>query len=377
MTLPAGRYGWLPDHQLHLVATLAHADHLIELACEALRPIIRDGAVDLRDRYEGAYCLATVSAVKPIPPAVSRYTADALTQLRAAVEHVLYAEVEHTLGRDLTDREEKVVETPAFTDADNLTRWFNDSRRKTIGPLQDGTRLAKRVRELQPYNLRKTPDQHPLRLLAEHTNHAKHRAPVIAATRIGTVIPDWMPPGVEIPAQAERPVEVGDVLAISPRGVVLPMDIWPTISIRRPHTGQYPVLAHELDLIADWVRTVAIPILIAGTRDVAPLPVQLDTSAPWADVRDALADGGHMTAAARFRRSIQVAIARDNLAFVMDSHPEQPGRSDVRRWVAALSDEEVLERATSIGGVVSVDDAVYAKSVTDRWVDEIRAVATP
>lgn len=368
-------FDWLPDRQLHVAATLAHADHLIELAAEAIRPVLRHGAVVMQDLYEGGLCLATVKAVKPIPPAVSRYTADALTQLRAAVEHVLFVEVTHAAGRELTEREARAIEMPACTDADDLTTWLNDKRRKALAPLRDGTRLVSRIRELQPYSLRTEPDQHPLRLLVAHTNLAKHRAPLVAATTVGRVIPDSMPPGVEIPQPTGQPVSVGDVLAIAPAGVQLPMDIWPTISVQRPHTGEYRVLLRELELIGDWVRTVAVPTLIAGSRDVEPLPVQLETTAGWGDPRAILAAGGHLTAPARFGRSIQVRIAREGLRDMLDVHPARPERAAIRQWVGSLSPDEVLERITAVSVGGSVEVVLRNKAVADAWVEEVTALA--
>lgn len=364
-------FDWLPDNQLHVVATLAHADHLIELAAEALRPVIRDGAVEVHDRYESGLCLATVKSVKPIPAAVSRYTADALTQLRAALEHVLFAEVERAVGRDLTEREARAIEMPACTDADDFTRWLNDGRRKAMAPLKGGSRLVKRIRELQPYNLRTDPEQHPLRLLVAHTNLAKHRAPLIAATRVGRVIPDRTSPGVEVPQPSGQPVQVGDVLAIAPAGVVTPMDIWPTISVQRPNTGEYPILLNELELIADWVRTVAIPILVTGGRDVAPLPVQLDTTAGWDDPRAALAAGGHVSAPARFRRSIQVRIAREGMRDMLDLHPAKPDRAATRRWIGSLTDDEVLARIATVIAGTNVEVILHNKAITGGWLEEV------
>ena len=369
--------GWLPDHQLHVAATLAHADHLIELAAEALRPVLLNGPVELRDRYEADLCLVTVKAVKPIPPAVSRYTADALTQLRAAVEHVLFVEVERATGRDLTEREARAIEMPACTAAEEFSRWLNDGRRKTLPPLKDGTRLVKRIRDLQPYHLRKQPDHHPLRLLVEHSNLAKHRAPVVAATRVTQVIPDRMPPGVEIPPPSAEPVQVGDVLAIAPAGVVVPLDIWPTISVRRPHTGEYPVLLSELELIADWVRLVAVPILVTGSRDVAPLPVQLDTTVGWDDPRAVLAPGGQLTATSRFKHFLQVQIAREGLRDMLDVHPAKPDRNATQRWIGSLSDDDVLKHISEVTAGTSAEVMLHNKAVTDAWVEELNALVEP
>jgi len=78
-------------------------------------------------------------------------------------------------------------------------------------------------------------------------------------------------PRVRIPNPVEGPVKVGDVLAETPFGVRVPVTLFPTIGLNRPGTDRWPVLVTELDDIATWVRTQAVPILITGTPDVDPL----------------------------------------------------------------------------------------------------------
>jgi hypothetical protein len=48
--------------------------------------------------------------------------------------------------------------------------------------------------------------------LAQHTNKAKHRAPHVAATLLGAVIPDHFVPGVRVAEGLHRPLSPGDVL---------------------------------------------------------------------------------------------------------------------------------------------------------------------
>lgn len=100
------------------------------------------------------------------------------------------------------------------------------------------------------------------RVLAEHTNHAKHRAPAVAATRLGAVVVHRhdSPPRIEPDSGGPlRPLRRGDVLAGIPAGEHVPLDIWPAVAIQRPHTASWHVIVRELSDIQDWVRSVAIP----------------------------------------------------------------------------------------------------------------------
>jgi len=60
-----------------------------------------------------------------------------------------------------------------------------------------------RVQDLQPYQ-GEAPDDHPLRLLVDYTNRAKHRIPAVATTRPGLVLPDASAPGLFVSATGAR-----------------------------------------------------------------------------------------------------------------------------------------------------------------------------
>jgi hypothetical protein len=75
----------------------------------------------------------------------------------------------------------------------------------------------------------------------------------------------------------DTPVSEGDVVASIPAGAHVPMDIWPKIGIRRPHTGAWMMLVQELLELEAWVRTEAIPLIIMGTTEIDHLPPHLDT----------------------------------------------------------------------------------------------------
>jgi hypothetical protein len=337
-------YSWLPAHQLHVASTLAHADDLIGRASDVYFDYMRQGPLEFENVFEEGTCYTKVRAVAPLPGAVARYVADALTQLRAAIEHTLYAEVEEQLGRGLNADEGPRIEMPARTKSADFDRWLTSRKRQELAPLRDGTPLIRRLRDLQPYQ-RQDADQHPLRILAEHTNYAKHRAPAVAATGIGAVIPDFESPEVELAhSETGGPARPGDILASAPVGVLIPLDIWPTVSIRRPHTGTWHVLINELGSLEEWVRTVAIPVLVTGVREVDPLPPQLDTTVGHDDVRAALASAGQIPAIRRLSTRFQAGMGRQGLVEILEMYPGGPDREVLQPWVDGLTDDEVLKK---------------------------------
>lgn len=171
---------WLPAHQSHMLYTIAHADGLIERMGDALYDYLQVGPFELESRVRDGREEVVVRSVRPIPEAVSRLASDALNQLRSAMEHALYAEVEHLMGRSLDASEAQAIEMPVKTTPEALKVWFNHKRLRTLPELQAAGILGKRVEALQPFNA--DDDQaHPLKVLAEHTNLSKHRMPAVAA----------------------------------------------------------------------------------------------------------------------------------------------------------------------------------------------------
>lgn len=364
-------FSWIPDHQLHAAFTLAHVDDLTDRCWQALEPYQRDGIVKLRDKPVAGRTHVVVTDIPPLPSAIVLYAADALTQLRAALEHTLYAEIEATLGRSLSADEARAVEIPAFDEEKKFDTWLKHKHRRTLDPLQEGA-LAGRIRELQPFNRGKTAE-HPLRVLVEHTNLAKHRMPAVAAVHLGHVQPHHSLPDVRFPDVAGRPVQVDDVIVDAPEGTRLVLDVWPKVSIRRPHTGEWKVLMQELGNLSWWVRCIAVPVLIAGRHDVAPLPPQLDTFAAHRDVRPALASAGSASAAERSLVVIKAAVAREGLQEALALHESKPAPSTIRSWVKALKDEEVLARVGLLRPGHSAANIMSNAAVIESWLAECQA----
>ncbi|GIE36075.1 hypothetical protein Ait01nite_091200 [Actinoplanes italicus] len=337
-------YSWLPSHQQHVAFTVAHADALIAQIGEVLFGYASPpGPLTFTNIGDGHLAHVTVTAVAPLPSAVSRNAAAALTQLRAAIEHTLFAEVEQQLGRPLSAGEGRRIEMPTCARDADLIAWANDRRRASITPLHVGAPLFERIRRLQPYQ-HPRPDDHPLRVLAEHTNLAKHRTPAVAATLLGAVIPDRRASDLVLASGPDKPLQAGDVLATGPRYQRIPLSIWPKISIQRPHTGTWHVAMTELGEIETWARTIALPVLIAGRTDVTPLPPQLDTSIGYDDTYAALSEAGTVPAAQRMSRRMQAAVVRLGIADTLALHPESPDSATVSGWLDALDDEQVFNK---------------------------------
>ncbi|MCX4581179.1 hypothetical protein OHB41_50430 [Streptomyces sp. NBC_01571] len=349
MTTSAADYGWLPDHQLHVVYTLAHVDQLIDHVTRTVHDYSYQDPLTLAEVVDGDRVHIKVTAIAPIPELMPRLVADALTQLRAALEHTLYAEVEHLLQRRLTDQEARSIEMPACTESARFDTWLAHGRRSRLAPLAAGAVLAERIRALQPFQ-RRDVDDHPLRLLAEHTNLAKHRTPAVAATRLGAVYPDRQHPDLTVALPLKRNpqpghslrLQPGDILASSPRNTRTELSIVPPVCLQRPHTGVWTIAIKELGYLEDWIRTTAIPILITGSRQSTPIPPQLDITTGHSDLRRALLSAGAMPAAERGTLSIQATLARRDLPGILSMPPVSADRETIEAWASSLDDATVV-----------------------------------
>ncbi|WP_234433408.1 hypothetical protein [Streptomyces sp. NRRL WC-3549] len=61
------------------------------------------------------------------------------------------------------------------------------------------------------------------------------------------------------------------------------------MSLQQPRAGMWAIAANEPELLEEWVRTVAIPVLVTDRHDVSPLPPHLDITVGHRDIRTALA----------------------------------------------------------------------------------------
>lgn len=335
---------WLPEHQRHLLYTLAHVDAVIDQLGAVLYDFLAAGPLDFENRVNDGRDHVLVKNIAPIPEAVPRLASDALNQMRAAIEHALFAEVGHLTGRKLEPEEAQAVEMPVAKDHKALSEWFKHRRRRALPVLQASGVLGDRIAALQPY-MATDAQSHPLKVLAEHTNHSKHRMPAVAAVRLGTIVPDFPVPGLIIVGKYddESPLSVGDVLASVPTGPPVPMSIWPKIGIRRPHTGSWIVLMHELRQVEEWVRVEAIPRIVLGATDVAPISPHLDITSGYERYADAHAAAQATAAAERHQIRVAAKGVREDLPGVFQQKLPDIAGDVVDAFVSSLPDAEVIE----------------------------------
>ncbi|WP_285117272.1 hypothetical protein [Leifsonia sp. fls2-241-R2A-40a] len=361
---------WLPPHQRHAVFTLGQVDDHIDKVGDMLFAYLKDGPLELTNERVGDSVATRVVAVRPLPEGVARSVADALTQLRAVLEHTLFAQVEHEAKRRLTEQEASAIEMPATTAREGFDGWLNNgrhNRRKFIT-----SSVIERVRALQPAG---TPDPkgHPLAALATYTNHAKHRAPAVAATLLGAVV--LLVPGpVRLASGPDRPLRRGDTLMTVPNGVILPADIWPKVSIQQPKLGTWAVVMQELQRIEDWVRTVAIPIIVTGETDVEELPPGVDVTIAHSNFAEAVRTAQRRPAAARHSQRLQLRAVRESLPGTLAASG-LVGLREAAAWSETADDELVAKFADLAQRVRDDDTPTTRKALSDHILEMAGAAA--
>lgn len=361
------RYGWLPDRHLGVAATLAHADDVIAHAADLLFDYQSqsDGIIHLKEVPVVTYSETVVAGLAPIPRKIPLLVADALVSLRNAIEHTIFGEIEFLDGA-LDQKAARLVEMPAAETLDNFERWIKSREKNGPPSLHRGSELLRRIDGLQPYQRTRDPQDHPMALLASHTNHSKHRAPVITAVRLAAIHrEDQAPPSPDdVTRLPEVPLRAGDVIARTPRGVRIPVALFPTIGINRPGTDRWPVLLNELEELATWVRTQAVPRLINGEQlPSLPLPVSYDIAIGHDDERVALSSGTMQSAAQRHQERLQAATVRQNMSEALASMPYAPRIEQITAWFESLDDCDVLAKMARLKLTPSYEERIVLGNV--------------
>lgn len=366
MTYPA--HDWLPERHLGVAATLSHADELMGQVSDLLfdyqtQP---NGVIVLKEIPAGSYSQTVVEGVAPIPRKVPLLVADALVALRAALEHALFAEVEFLDGAPLDERAAKLVEVPAFDAYGKFEDWTKGRAKNGPLSLRAGSELVRRIGGLQPFHRRSDPWEHPLARLVLYTNHTKHRTPAITAVRLAAMYSDdQMPRSMhDLAPRPEEPLRVGDVIAETPLGTRVPINLFPTIGINRPGTDRWPVLMTELDEISQWVRTQAVPRIITGAEPPEPaLPTRYEIAVAHLDERDAISAGSMTSASDRHKERLGAAALRIDLVDLIGGVAGSPKEHQIAAWLASLADDEVLARTSRWKPTFDHDPGVMRQNI--------------
>ncbi len=379
--MTSSSHAWLPDHHLSVAATLAHTDEVIAQVADILFEYQTQpaGIIALREVPMVTHSQTVVTGMAPIPRKVPLLVADALVALRNAIEHTLFAEVEHRDGV-LGERAAKLVEMPSAKTYEDFQKWVKGRAKNGPPSLQQGSDLLRRIDGLQPFHRTKDPQNHPLALLALHTNHSKHRAPAITAVGLaGIHREDRTPPFMALfERRPETPVEVGDVIAETPRGVQVPVALFPTIGINRPGTERWPVLMKELDELSTWVRAQAIPRLITGNDPPAPaLPPRYEITVGHDDERRALAEGATLSAAQVHNDRLGASTVRRDMTETLSQMDDAPSSEQISAWLESLSDQEILRRMRELQatGTYEPDIVLSNYAVLEAMRDDARRFA--
>ncbi|MGM5068606.1 hypothetical protein EU244_027455 [Rhodococcus qingshengii] len=354
---------WLPERHLGVAATLAHADELIGQVGDLLfdYQAQQEGVVGFREVPAGLVSRTVVDRVAPIPQKVPLLVADALVALRAALEHVLFAEVEFLEGTPLDEKAAKLVEMPASGTYEKFEEWKKKQLRNRPQSLRAGSDLVQRIDGLQPFHRLSDPQMHPLARLVLHTNHSKHRTPAITAVRLAAMYrDDQVPRSVrDVPPRPEEPLLIGAVISETPMGTRVPVTLFPTVGINRPGTDRWPMLMQELDEISHWVRTQAVPRLITGMEPPEPaLPTRYDISIGHQDERHAMSAGSTISATDRHKQRLGVASVRADMVDLIARLDRSPNEQQILAWLTQLTDEDVLGRMSMLRVTHTYDPGV-------------------
>ncbi|SMQ68372.1 hypothetical protein [Agreia sp. VKM Ac-1783] len=365
MTSPS--LSWLPDRHLGVAATLAHADELIEQVGELSQQYLsQPELISFTNVPVGPNIRTTVKGVAPVPRRLALVVADALVTLRAAVEHTLYTEVEFLNGEALTARAARLIEMPASTSYGDFADWLKKRVKNGPDTLKSGSELVRRIESLQPFQRTVRPELHPMATLAAHTNNAKHRTPAVTAARLmGMIREGAIPRSISnLPGRSDGPIRVGEVITELPLGVVVPATLYPTVSINRPGTDEWPILMNELSEIASWVRNYAVPRLITGDDKVQnQLPAWYDIGGGHDDERAAISTGRHDTASERNKVRLGAITARDSLVEIVLPLDGAPTLSHLTAWLEQMSDDEVIQRVSTF----KVGDSADMNLLQANW----------
>lgn len=358
---------WLPAHQDHAFFTTAHIDGIINNLSAVLERYQLGEPVQLARRFTKTEEQLVLEGIRVLPQAAARLFADALNQARNSIEHALFAEVSHRLNRALTSDESKALEIPAYDKPEKFEQWAKQKHRVSTGLFGRGDDLFERILRLQPFQ-RQEPDLHPLRLLTEHTNFAKHREPTIALTRVAHFGFDSE---LTVTSADEREaVAIGDVLAAVPIGSRELLSVWPQVAVQRPHTGEWQTLMREAGEIADWVRRQALPILITGETQLPPIPPALDITVSYDSIESAWLTAGQEPAAERMQNRIGAEQLRETVLVMMVGLFGAESRRPFGTWLDGLDDQAVMDKFWDVLQSASRSGFASYYREAERWAAE-------
>lgn len=274
-----------------------------------------EGPLELKQlrRADNRY-RTVISAVRPIPPAISLLFSEAIHHLRAVLDNTVWHLVTEEAGA-LDERAARCVAMPIFEEAGKFAAWAARVKPQVPALGDETGTIYERVRALQPFVDEgrvssmspmlealmsvEAERAHPLSLLQGYSNLDKHRA---IATTVGrmTVTIEGLPFFAQ--DRSFRQMQVGD--AVSPDGTwgtPVPMESQAAVMVERPAPWTAAVSpATETQALRDWVRHEALPRLVTGSSEVSTaLPVTIELGDDGRTQRERITDPHRPSAFAR------------------------------------------------------------------------------
>ncbi|KUG52950.1 hypothetical protein AVL61_12050 [Kocuria rosea subsp. polaris] len=182
---------WLLESLHHVALRVGRADELGLQAVHDSHLWPRQGPVELVSRVDDQAKSLMLRSVAPVPPRISLLFSEAVHQLRAALDNVVFNLASETVPGPMTEKQVKAASFPIARDDAALRGWTKRMRRDGLPGLTDGA-LSDRIACLQSFvdfgrqiesvipwlgqMLGMPLDRvHALMLLQEYSNQDKHR----------------------------------------------------------------------------------------------------------------------------------------------------------------------------------------------------------
>ena len=133
---------------------------------------------------------------------------------------------------------------------------------------------------------------------------------------------------------------------------------------------------HELNDLAEWVRTEAIPILITGTAAVSELPPGIEISIGHSSLEEALVGARRETAFTLNATRVMARGLREDFAKnLVDASRGSLSAEAANRWLDGLGDAEMVERFDQIEPILDAPSALRAWRVVKSFAREALAAS--
>lgn len=313
----------LPSELESVALRLAHIDSSISRMIELNLQWSQSDPVALELHRSAGVDRIVVAKIRPAPPLMWLLFSDAVNQLRAILDKIAWHFTSEASG-PLSVGSARLVSFPIYEDEQKFDNWIARIRKAGIASFGNSSAFGRRVRSLQPFAdtssvipERQTPfadcltgsnpsSAHALQLLQGYSNGDKHRSLTMTAAKAiySRADKSLLEEGASFSLLSE-----GDVLLATPTAGPILLELNAGLHIERPGELEgTPAVISELRRIFDYVREVAVPVLVKGLVVPSALPPSIDLGDSPKSVRMRISEGSWSTADERFQASLPLKL---------------------------------------------------------------------